>query len=320
MWKYISKRLLQAIPLLLVISFIVFSLIQLAPFDVVDTLTTPNMTQEQIDALRVKNGLNDPFLLQYWHWLLNIIHGDFGKSLITQSSISADLATKLPHTLIIVVPAYVTALLLASILGLLAASHKGELTDKIINAIASIGMGTPTFWFGMLLIYLLGYKLNWLPIIGMYSTGDNGSFGDLASHFVMPYLTLIIAYFPELLRYIRAAAMEQVSEDYVTVQRAFHASQSEIFTRHVLRNIWIPIVTRIGQALPMFVTGAIITENIFGWPGIGTYLTSATNNLDYPIIMAVLLISSTLVILGNLLSDILYSIVDPRIRKVGEVA
>lgn len=317
MWKYIGKRLLQAVPLLLIISFIVFALIQIAPFDVVDTLTTPNMTQEQIDLLREKNGLNDPFLVQYVHWLLNVLHGDFGNSLITQSNISSELAVKIPNTLMIVVPAYVTSLVLASVLGLVAAANKGRFWDKFVNVIASIGMGTPTFWFGMLLIYLFGYKLNWLPIIGMHSSGQEDSFLDLLRHLILPYLTLIIAYFPELLRYIRSAAIEQVGEDYVTVQWAFHASQSEIFSHHVLRNIWIPIVTRVGQALPMFVTGAIITENIYGWPGIGTYLTSATNNLDYPIIMAVLLISSTLVILGNLLSDILYSVVDPRIRKAG---
>ncbi|MGT2907064.1 ABC transporter permease [Streptococcus dentiloxodontae] len=317
MWRYIGKRLVQALPLLLIISFIVFALIQLAPFDVVDTLTTPNMTQDQIDLLREKNGLNDPFLIQYFHWLVNVLHGNFGNSLVTQTSISSELAAKIPNTLMIVLPAYVTSLFLASVLGLLAAANKGKFWDKLVNALASIGMGTPTFWFGMLLIYLFGYQLNWLPIVGMHSSGQQGNAVDLLRHLVLPYLTLIIAYFPELLRYIRSAAIEQVNEDYVTVQQAFHASKSEIFGRHVLRNIWIPIVTRIGQALPMFVTGAIITENIYGWPGIGTYLTSATNDLDYPVIMAVLLISSTLVILGNLLSDVLYSIVDPRIRKAG---
>lgn len=314
MWVYVWKRLLQAIPLLLVISFIVFALIQLAPFDVVDTLTTPNMTQEQIDFLREKNGLNDPFFVQYFRWLLHLLQGDFGNSLITQSNIASELAKKIPNTLIIVFPAYLSSLFIASTLGLIAAANKGRFWDNVINAVASIALGTPTFWFGMLLIYFFGYQLNWLPIIGM---GQEGHLDDQIRHFILPYLTLIMAYCPELLRYIRASAIEQISEDYVTVQRAFHASTGEILSRHVLRNIWLPIVTRIGQALPMFITGAIITENIYGWPGVGTYLTSATSDLDYPIIMAVLLISSTLVILGNLLSDILYSIVDPRIRKGG---
>lgn len=318
MWKYIGKRLLQALPLLLIISFIVFALIQMAPFDVVDTLTTPNMTQDQIDLLREKNGLNDPFLIQYFHWLINVLQGNFGKSLVTQANISSELAVRIPNTLLIVLPAYITSLILASVLGLLAAANKGHFLDKFVNALASIGMGTPTFWFGMLLIYLFGYRLNWLPIIGMHSNGQDGNIADLLRHLILPYLTLIIAYFPELLRYIRSSAIEQVNEDYVTVQRAFHASKVEIFSHHVLRNIWIPIVTRVGQALPMFVTGAIITENIYGWPGIGTYLTTAINSLDYPVIMSVLLISSSLVILGNLLSDVLYSIVDPRIRRAGE--
>lgn len=131
----------------------------------------------------------------------------------------------------------------------------------------------------------------------------------------MPYLTLTWAFFPRLTRYIRASAIEQISEDYVMVQKSYHASKTEIFVKHIGRNVMIPIVTQIGMALPMLVTGALITESIFSWPGVGPYLMTATRSLDYPVIMAVMLFSATLVILGNLLADILYSIVDPRIRQ-----
>lgn len=318
MSRFIFKRLLQAIPMLLIISFIVFSLIQAAPYDVIDSLTTPNMSQPQIDLLRQKNGLDQPFLIQYFLWLKNILHGDFGHSLVSQTSIAQELAVRIPNTIKLVVPAYLTALLLAFLLGLAAAAHKDRWPDRLINGIASFGIAVPTFWFAMILIYLLGYRLNVFPIIGMHTVGQEGSFADFLAHFFMPYLTLTVAFFPELTRYIRSSALQQVAEDYVTVQKAFKATRWQIFKRHISRNVLVPVVTQLGMALPMLVTGAIITESIFGWPGVGPYLMNSTKSLDYPVIMALMLLSATLVILGNLLSDILYSLVDPRIRKGGQ--
>ncbi|MBS7578075.1 MULTISPECIES: ABC transporter permease [unclassified Enterococcus] len=318
MASYVFKRIFQAIPLLLIISFIVFSLIHLAPYDVIDSITTPNMSSEQVELLRDRYGLNDPFFVQYFKWLNQIIHGDFGYSLVNQRSITAELLIKIPNTIRLVLPAYITALLLAIILGLIAAANKGKLLDRLVDGIASIGIAVPTFWFAMILIYYFGYRLNLFPIIGMHTVGRENDFNDFLAHFILPYLTLTVAFFPDLTRYIRASANEQVTEDYVTVQSAFQASKWQIFSRHISRNILIPIVTQIGLALPMLVTGAIITESIFGWPGVGPYLMSATKSLDYPVIMALLLLSATLVILGNLLSDILYSVVDPRIRRGGQ--
>ena len=173
----------------------------------------------------------------------------------------------------------------------------------------------PTFWFAMLLIYLLGYRLDLLPIIGMHTVGQEGSFVDFLQHFIMPYIVLVVAFFPDLTRYVRSSTLLQLDEDYVMVQKSFGATKKEIFLKHVSKNVLLPIVTQIGLALPMLVTGAIITESIFGWPGIGPYLMSATKALDFPVIMAVMLLSATLVILGNLLSDVLYTIVDPRISQ-----
>lgn len=317
MFQYILKRILQAIPLLLVISFIVFSLIHLAPYDVIDSMTTPNMSQSQIDLLRERYGLNEPFLVQYFIWLKNIVSGDLGYSLVTQKSIAQEMVVRIPNTIRLVLPAYLTALLLAITLGLIAGANKGKFLDRLIDGIASIGIAVPTFWFAMILIYFFGYHLNWFSIIGMHTVGKEGDFTDYINHFILPYLTLTVAFFPELTRYIRSSTMQQVSEDYVVVQRAFHATKWQIFSRHISRNVLIPVVTQIGLALPMLVTGAIITETIFAWPGVGPYLMSATKSLDYPVIMAMMLLSATLVILGNLLSDVLYSIVDPRIRKGG---
>lgn len=317
MFQYIIKRIAQVIPLLLVISFIVFSLIQLAPFDVIDSLATPNMTAEQIELLKEQHGLNQPFLVQYYIWLDNIWNGNFGHSLLTHHNIADDLAEKIPNTIALVLPAYLTALILAIGLGLLSAAHRGKWLDRFIDGFASLGIAVPTFWFAMILIYIFGFRLNLLPFIGMYSLGKEGDWGDFLAHLALPYLTLVMAFMPALIRYIRTSAIVEVDKDYVTVQEVFQASKKEIFGRHIVRNILLPIVTQIGLALPMLVTGALITETIFAWPGVGPYLTSATKALDYPVIMAVLLFSATLVILGNLLSDILYSIVDPRISKGG---
>ena len=197
MTKYIIKRILQAIPLLLLISFIVFSLIYVAPFDVIDSMTTPNMTQEQIDLLKERNGLNQPFLIQYGIWLQQILSGQLGNSLLSQHSIAADLAEKIPNTVLLVLPSYLTALVLAIVLGLMAASQRGKWLDRVIDGFASLGIAVPTFWFAMLLIYFFGYRLQWFQFIGMHTLGQEGNLVDFLSHFILPYLTLIMAFMPE---------------------------------------------------------------------------------------------------------------------------
>lgn len=318
MIRYILKRILQAVPLLLVISFIVFTLIHLAPYDAIDAQITSNMSQEEINILREQSGLNKPFLIQYVDWLGQILSGNFGHSLVTHNSVGEEILAKIPNTISLVLPAYITALIIAIVLGLLAAANKGKWQDKLIDAIASLGIATPSFWIAMIFIYVLGYQLNLFPIIGMHTIGKEGDFGDFLSHFIMPYLTLTIVFFAELTRYVRSSALSQTNEEYVVVQQAFQATKTQIFTRHIIKNVLIPVITEVGMSLPMLVTGAIITETVFSWPGIGPYITQATRALDYPIIMAVMLLSATLVIVGNLISDILYSIVDPRIRRGGK--
>ena len=318
MIRYILKRILQAVPLLLVISFIVFTLIHLAPYDAIDAQITSNMSQEEINILREQSGLNKPLLIQYVDWLGQILSGNFGHSLVTHNSVGEEILAKIPNTISLVLPAYITALIIAIVLGLLAAANKGKWQDKFIDAVASLGIATPSFWIAMIFIYVLGYQLNLFPIIGMHTIGKEGDFGDFLSHFIMPYLTLTIVFFAELTRYVRSSALSQTNEEYVVVQQAFQATKTQVFTRHIIKNVLIPVITQVGMSLPMLVTGAIITETVFSWPGIGPYITQATRALDYPIIMAVMLLSATLVIVGNLISDILYSIVDPRIRRGGK--
>ena len=315
MLKYILKRILQAIPLLILITVICFALINLAPYDAVDAITTPDMSAAEIEMRREAYGLNDPVYVQYFRWLNNILHGNFGYSLLSHTSIKYDLMIRIPNTAILVLASYATAYVLAIVLGLVAGSYKNRWPDKIIDGLCSIGIATPTFWFAMLLIYIFSYRMKIFPIMGMHTVGDN-SLGDLLWHFFLPYITLVVGFLPDLTRFVRGSTIGQMKEDYVVVQQAFGAKKVQILFHHIIRNVMIPMVTKLGMALPQLVTGAVVTETVFTWPGIGNYFVSAVKGLDYPIVMAILVLSSTLVILGNLLSDILYCVVDPRIKSM----
>lgn len=319
MIRFIARRLLQVVPMLLVLTFLVFFLIHLAPYDVVDAITTPNMSAETVAIIRERYGLDQPVLVQYALWLGNVVQGDLGYSLTSRSPIAADLAARIPNTIALVAPAYLTAVVIAVTLGVVAGARRGRAADRIIDSLAGIGIATPSFWFALLLIYVFGYLLRWFPIIGMHSIGKQGDPLDFLAHFVLPYTVLVFAFFPELARYVRSATISQLSQDYVLVQRAFGAPPARILRAHVSRNVLLPVITQLGLALPLLVTGAIVTESVFAWPGIGTYFLTATKSLDYPVILAVLLLSAILVIVGNLIADILYVVVDPRIR-VGGVA
>ena len=227
MFKYIIKRIAQAIPLLIAITAICFTLINLAPYDAVDAITTPKMTREEIRAKREEYGLNDPVPVQYIRWVQNICKGELGYSLVKHTKIEDDLKEKIPNTIKLVLPSYMTAFILAIIIGLFAAYHKNQKIDRVINTAASAGLAVPTFWLALLAIYLFGCKLDLLPIMGMHKIGDD-SFGDFMLHFIMPYCVLVIGFLPDLIRYVRSSAITQLGEDYVLVQKAFGASKKEI--------------------------------------------------------------------------------------------
>ena len=313
MLKYLIKRILQAVPLLLLITILCFVLIDLAPYDAIDARITDKMTPAQIAQMKEEAGLNDPLPVQYLRWLGGLLKGDLGMSLINRTDIATDLKEKIPNTIKLVLPSYATAFLLAIGLGLVAGRYKNSWLDKIINSLASIGLAVPTFFVALLFIYYFGLKLDLFPVMGMHSLGED-SFQDFLHHFVMPYAVLVIGFLPDLTRYVRSSTITQFEEDYVTVQKAFGSGSGTILLRHVSKNVLLPMITKLGMALPMLVTGAVITETVFAWPGIGVYFTTAIRNLDYPVVMAVLVLSGSLVILGNLISDVLCATIDPRIR------
>lgn len=303
--------------MVLLITVLGFSLMHFAPYDAIDAMTNPRMSQQTIDLIKAKYGYDQPLFIQYFRWLDGLINGNFGYSIVTKQSIASDLAVRIPNTIKLVLPSYATAYILAVILGLIAGSHKNKAADKLIDGFSSIGIAVPSFWFSMLMIFILGYKMKLLPFVGMNSVGMEASFADFMRHYIMPYTTLVFSFLPANIKFVRSSTLTQFSEDYVLVQQAFGASKGEIMFKHVCKNVLLPIITRLGMAFRLLVTGAIITETVFGWPGVGPYFIKAIQGLDYPIVMIILVLSSTLVILGNLLSDILYCITDPRIREMG---
>ena len=316
MGKYILKRILQSIPLILLITVICFTLIQLAPYNAIDTMITPKMPEETVNLIKARYGFDKPAYVQYFLWLKGLLKGEFGYSIINNESIASNLLVRIPATIKLVLPSYIIAVIISVILGLISGSNKNKLVDKIIDGFCSMGIAVPSFWFAMIIIFIFGYRLAILPILGMHTIGKDGSFSDFLVHFIMPSTVLVMAYLPDLIRYVRSSTLTQVSESYVTVQKSFGATKKEILFKHVSKNVLLPIVTKMGMALPMLITGAMITETVFAWPGVGPYFVTAVKALDYPVIMAVLVLSSTFVILGNLLSDILYCLIDPRIKEM----
>jgi peptide/nickel transport system permease protein len=281
-------------------------------------MTTPNMSKQTIALIKARYGLDKPAYVQYFYWAKGILNGEWGYSIVTHESISKDLSARIPNTILLVLPSYILALIFSIILGLAAGAKKGKITDKIIDGLSSFGIAIPSFWMAMILVYIFGHRLNILPILGMHTVGNEASFSDLLSHLVLPCTVLTLSFMPELVRYVRSSTIGQLSEDYVMVQQAYGAASSGILFKHVLRNVLLPVITIVGMSLPMLVTGAVVTETVFGWPGIGTYFVKAIQGFDYPVVMAIMLLSSSLVIIGNLVSDLLYCIVDPRIKGMGE--
>lgn len=316
MLRYIVKRVLQAVPLLIVISMICFAMIQLAPYDAIDTITTPKMSAETKAALKAEYGLDQPAYIQYLRWMEHMLQGDLGYSLVNHLSVTEAVKAQLPNTVVLVLPAFALAIAISIVVGLVAGSNRGGKVDRLVDFLCSLGMATPTFWIGMMLLYIFAYALDLLPVLGMHTMGKENDLVDTIRHCILPWTVLTISFLPDMIRYVRSSTISQFREDYVVVQQAFGASKAQVLFRHVIKNVLLPIITLVGYQLPTLVIGAVITESIFSWPGMGAYFATAVKAFDYPVIMTVLLFSSALVIIGNLLADVAYCLVDPRIKSM----
>lgn len=315
MFNLILKRIAQAIPMIIVISIVSFMLIRIAPGDPVTAHISPESSIEDIEKIRENMGLNDNYLVQYSRWSKSILKGDFGYSYSNHRPVLKQITERIPATLGLMASAMILSIVLGTIIGLVSAMNKGRIFDKIFVLLSYVGISIPSFWFGMMLIHLLSLKLNLLPSIGMRTIGVN-TFSDLLRHAIMPILTLSISDTAVISRYVRTRTIEQINEDYVMTEIAQGASKREVFFKSILKNSLLPLITIIGMSLPSLVSGAFITESIFGWPGLGQLGMNAIFAYDYPMIMATTMFASLLLILGNLISDILYGIVDPRIKEL----
>jgi len=315
MAKLIIKRIWQALPMLFAISILSFLLIKIAPGDPIQAFITPEMSVADIERIRHNMGLDRPIYIQYISWLSNALQGNLGFSLVNHRPILVQIVERLPATLGLMGSSLILSLIIGIPLGLLSASYHNELFDNVATFFSYIGISIPSFWFAMMLIYTLSLKLGWLPSIGMRTIGVNSTI-DLLKHGLMPTIVLSLQNIAVIARYIRSNTISQLKEDYVTVAYASGATKNEVLYKYVLKNAILPVITIIGMSLPNLVSGAFITETVFGWPGMGQLGINAIFSYDYPLIMAITLFSSIILILGNLLSDILYGLVDPRIKEL----
>jgi len=313
---FLIRRLLIAIPSLLGISVVLFTVLALAPGDPLgDLMTNPNVPPEVRLALRASFGLDDPVYIRYFRWLFAMLHGDWGYSFTSRVNVEVLILQRLPTTIAVIGASQLLAILIAIPVGVLAASRPYSLFDQIANTVAFIGFSLPTFFTGLLLILLFSITLDWLPFV--YSTEVGGTgwayvWGHVRQA-IMPVAVLGLFQGASLVRYVRSSVLEVIKLDYVTTARSKGIGARKVLVAHVVRNALIPVVTLVALQLPIVFGGAIVTEQIFRVPGIGSLLISAMLSNDTPVIMGVTFVFSALVVLFNLIADILYGWLDPRI-------
>lgn len=315
MTRLIFKRMIQAIPMLIAISIVSFLLIKLAPGDPVQAYITPEMGPADVEIIRENMGLNSPVHIQYIRWLKSALKGDLGYSLVNHRPVVGQIIERLPATLGLMGISLIFSLIIGIIVGVISASNQNKLFDSVATFTSYLGISIPNFWFAMMLVYVLSLKLKLLPSIGMRTIGVYTTW-DLIKHMIMPTLVLSLQNIAVITRYIRSSTISELREDYVMVEYASGASKGEVLYKYVLKNAILPVITILGMSLPGLVSGAFITESIFGWPGMGQLGIKAIFSYDYPLIMAITMFSSFILILGNLLSDVLYGIADPRIKEL----
>ncbi|WP_435953103.1 ABC transporter permease [Dryocola sp. BD626] len=310
------RRLAQLVPMLFFISLVSFLLVKLAPGDPVQAYITPRMSPDDIERIRQSLGLDKPMFMQYLLWLKNVLQGDLGYSLIYHRPVLTMIAERVPATLGLMGASLLLAMLLAIPLGLLAGAFKHRFLDHFLNMFAYIGISVPIFWFGILLITVFSVQLNWLPSMGMRTIGVDDAWLDVVRHGILPCIALTFYNLSSYVRYIRSNTITQLSADYVQTQLAYGATRRAILFRHVLKNVLLPVITLFGLSFGELVVGAYVTESVFSWPGMGLLGIQSITSLDYPLIMAIIMLSSMMLIVGNLLADLLYRVADPRIKAL----
>lgn len=314
MKKYCLSKVIQIIVMLFLISMVSFAIIYFAPGDISAMYVTPDMGPEQIKAIRAHMGLDKSLPEQYLSWLTSALQGNLGVSLANQSPVVPQILKRLPATLELMGLSVLVAVVVAIPLGLWAGYKKNTWVDHVISGFTYLGMSVPSFWLGILLIIVFAMKLSLFPTSGMHTVG-NASVPDTLWHMVLPCLTLSLPSMAVYTRYVKSGTVSELAEEYVLTAKAKGTVHKKILRKHVLKNTLLPIITLLGMNLTSLVAGSFIIESVFGWPGIGTLAMNAIKAQDYPVIMAYILMTGIIVIIGNFLADILYGIADPRIKR-----
>jgi peptide/nickel transport system permease protein len=320
---YVTRRLIQAIPILIGISVLAFAIVHLAPGDPIDRFRSGRVSQQTIQNLIKLYGLDKPVLEQFVSWFTAFWQFPFrpeawGYSFVDGRPVTEKIAEKIPTTLLLMGTSLVVTTIVAVPLGVLAAVKQYSWADKIITTMATIGYALPSFVLGVLLLYTFNIRINAGPLhfpgYGIQTLGREGDVLDVAWHLVLPVSSLAIQQIAGWSRYMRSSMLEVLHQDYMRTARAKGLAGSRVLFKHGLRNALIPIITLLGLTLPSLLGGAAITETIFSWPGLGYMAVQSVTTLDYPTILAIVMIGGVMVLLGNLLADILYGLVDPRIK------
>lgn len=315
MGRYIQQRLLVSVPVLLLITIIAFLLLQAAPGDPLNSYVPPDapLPAEQREALRRELGLDQPLYIRYFYWLSEAVQGNLGISSRNLEPVSDAIGRRIMPTLTLMGTALVIGITVGVALGIVGAVKKYSAIDNFLTIIAFLGISFPVYLLGLLGLYVFALQLGWLPSGGMTTPGDGG-FTDTISHLILPSLIISIQYIASTMRYTRSAMLDVLEQDYVRTARAKGLVERVILMRHALKNALIPIITIIGSYIPGLLSGAVFIEAIYSWPGMGSLFVEGVESRDYPLIMGLILILAVIILVVNLLVDVAYSVVDPRVR------
>jgi len=314
MARFIFRRLLGAIPLLIGVAVLSFLFAQLMPGGPdANYARNSRLSQVQLDAIRHNMGLDQPVHIQLVKWLENLAQGDLGKSNRQNRPVTDVIMDVFPNTLVLMAAGLSISLLVALLVGVMAAIKQYSLFDNTSSFLSYFGFAMPVFWFGLMLQILFAVKLGWLPSAGMHSANDSGLW-DLAKHLVLPAFTIAIGSIAAWSRYVRSSTLEVLGQDYVRTARAKGLQEQRVLTGHVLKNSLIPFVTVVSIDIPLYLTGAVLVETVFSWPGMGRLFYDSLTVRDFPVLMGILILGAVLIVLGNLIADVLYGLLDPRIK------
>ncbi|TME65128.1 MAG: ABC transporter permease [Chloroflexi bacterium] len=315
MGRFVLRRLLQALPLLIAISAVSFAILKLTPGGPLAAYEgNPLFTDEDRKRLEHAFGIDQPVPLQYLSWLGQFVRGDWGYSFASHQPVLALVAERLPNTVYLMGTVFVTVLLLAIPIGVFAAVKQYSWFDHVVTGTTFAFLSTPTFWLGLLLIIAFGLQLRLFPLGGIDTPGQPFNLFDRLRHLVLPVATIALVQLGSHVRYLRASMLETINQDYMRTARSKGLGERAVVLRHALKTAAIPLVTVVALDVPELFAGALVTEQIFGWPGMGRLFWDAATRFDYPVLMGILTVSSALIVLANLFADVVYGYLDPRIR------